>query len=427
MVRYIHGMASESNRSPASATVRVARIITRLNIGGPSIQATKLTARLAPGGFETLLIYGQLGAGEGDMSYLLEPGTIQPLHVPTLRRPVSPLNDALTCLSIFRALCRFRPAIVHTHMAKAGLTGRLAAIAYNLTRGRRARARLVHTYHGHVFDGYFSKRTTQVFLTTERFLARWTDVLIAISVQIRHELLSEYHIGRPEQVQIVPLGLDLSSFETVDREASERARGGLDVPATAVTITLVGRLTVIKQPGLFLEMARLVHTRHPEALFLLVGDGELRSHLERQREELGLQDSVRFLGWRRDLATIYAATDVFVLSSRNEGTPVALIEALAAGVPSVCTDVGGVRDVLTDPACGVIVSAQTAEALADAVCGIVEGGKSRLDSGHPARQSIVARFSFDRLAGDLATMYRGLLTPETSGTTRSSREDPLRV
>ena len=202
--------------------MRILRVITHLNIGGPSIQAITLTTNFERRGHVTRLLHGRLDRGEGDMTYLAPPGA-DLAFVPTLCRPIAPLDDLETFFALWKALRDFQPDIVHTHMAKAGLLGRFAVRAYNIGRGR-ARARVVHTYHGHVLDGYFSPLKTSLFINLERLLSRWSDRLIAISPAIRHQLLNEYRIGRDSQYTVVPLGFDLSSFTAVDDAARQQAR-----------------------------------------------------------------------------------------------------------------------------------------------------------------------------------------------------------
>lgn len=392
-----------------SEPTQVVRIITRLNIGGPSIQAVTLSTRLDAAGFRTLLVHGRLGPGEGDMSYLLRPGAPDVAYLPSLVRPVAPWSDLRALWHVYRLLRRLRPRIVHTHTAKGGTVGRLAAVIYNLTRGRSARTRLVHTYHGHVFEGYFSRRSTLIFETIERLLARWTDVLVAISPQIERELIEEHRIGRPDQFRVVPLGFDLAPFAAIDEDARRAARLALNLPDAAMIVTSVGRLTSIKRPRLFLETARIVKDRWPDAVFLIAGDGELRAELAALADALDLRNSIRFLGWQRDLHGIYAATDVFLLTSRNEGTPVALIEAMSSGVPGVSTDVGGVKDVINEADLGFRVPSGEAGALADAVGTLLDRPDLRRQMGERGRQSVLARYSLDRLAGDIAALYRELL------------------
>jgi glycosyltransferase involved in cell wall biosynthesis len=294
-------------------------------------------------------------------------------------------------------------------MAKAGTLGRLAAALYNRTAGRHARARIVHTYHGHVLEGYFSRGKTRVFVGVERQLARATDAIIAISPQIQTELLGEHRIGRPEQYRVIPLGFDLTTLTGIDDDARRHARSALAIPEGAHVMTTVGRLTAIKQHCLFLETARHVAAADPTAVFLVVGDGELRHELETGATTMGIADRVRFLGWRRDLATIYGATDIFLLTSRNEGTPVALIESLAAGVPGVSTEVGGVRDVIKDSDIGLMAPFGDAIGLADAVLTLFADPARRRAMGARGRESVVVRFGLDRLVDDVEALYRELL------------------
>ena len=387
--------------------LRVLRLITRLNIGGPSIQAITLSERLAPRGFTTRLVHGSLGEGEGDMRYLLSPSA-DVEHLPSLRRELSPQNDYAAFTRVSAILRDFRPQIVHTHMAKAGAIGRAAAALYNRSAAPHERARVVHTYHGHVLEGYFSAPRTAFFVGAERLLARSTDRIVAISPAIRDELLLQHRIGRSDQYRVVPLGFDLSAFALIDDRARAAARESLGIAASAHVVSTVGRLTAIKQHHLFLETARLVANQDPAALFLIAGDGELRAGLEQTARDFGLADRVRFLGWRRDLATIYGASDVFLLTSRNEGTPVALIESLASGVPGVSTDVGGVRDVMPGDV-GFVAPYDDAAGLAAGVTTLVGNAQLRRTMGERGRASVVARYGIDRLVDDIDALYHELL------------------
>jgi glycosyltransferase involved in cell wall biosynthesis len=397
-----HDAASEA-RPP----VRILRVITRLNIGGPSIQAVELSSRLDTRGYRTRLVFGRLGDGEGDMRYLLPPAT-DARPIDALRRPIAPLADAQAFARLLAIMRAYRPQIVHTHMAKAGTIGRLAAAAYNRTAGRGARARVVHTYHGHVLEGYFSPAKTRVFLSVERMLARLTDGLVAISPEIRTELLDEQRIGRPEQYRVIPLGFELGEFSAIDDRARLAAREQLGIPPASHVVSTVGRLTAIKDHRLFLDAARLVAGGDPASLFLIVGDGELRHSLEQAARASGIADRTRFLGWRRDLATIYGATDVFLLTSRNEGTPVALIEALAAGVPGVSTDVGGVRDVIEEGVSGLLAPPGDAQTLASHVVSLLQDPARRRGMGERRRAAVVNRYHIDRLVSDVEALYREL-------------------
>ena len=396
------------DQSGADDRIRVLRVITRLNVGGPSIQAMTLSDRLTPRGFETLLVHGRLDAGEGDMRYLLPPA-VAVKYLPALRRPPAPVHDAVALAQLLDVMRDFRPQIVHTHMAKAGTLGRLAAAIYNRTAGRDRPARVVHTYHGHVLEGYFGAAKTRLFLAIERGLARATDRIVAISPSIRDQLLTDYGIGRAEQYAVVPLGFDLSVLAAIDERARAQARAELDISPSAHVVTTVGRLTAIKQHALFLDVAAIVAARDVEAIFVVAGDGDLRGALEQHARALEIDRRVRFLGWRRDLATIYGASDVFLLTSRNEGTPVALIESLASGVPGVSTDVGGVRDVLESDAVGLLAPDGDAPALATHVIALLADRDRRQRMAAAGRALVVARYGLDRLVADVETLYRELL------------------
>lgn len=394
--------------------LRIARVITRLNIGGPAIQAISLTRELTAGRFESLLLHGQLAEGEGNMMAIMPLTRGRAINVSTLVRPVSPALDVIACWRTYREFCRWKPGLIHTHTAKAGAVGRLAGILYNATCGRRHKARIVHTYHGHVFEGYFSTRRTKVFLAVERLLARHTDAIIAISERIRHDVLETYHIASDNQVQLIPLGFDLEPFLALTPDARPGARDVLGVDRSAIVITTVGRLTAIKEQASFVTMAAAISAKRPDAVFVVVGDGELRPSLERQAEQLGIGPRMRFLGWRGDLDIVYAATDVFVLTSRNEGTPVALIEAMASGTASVSTDVGGVRDVIIDATLGSLVPFGDAAALAQSVAALCDDAARRQAMGRNARASVATRFSLQRLLSDIERLYWQLV--ENGGT-----------
>ena len=390
--------------------VRIARIITRLNIGGPAIQAISLSARLESAGYHTLLIHGRVGPGEREMDYLVPRDRSFDIEsVPALRREIAPAADAAALARILRTLRRFRPAIVHTHMAKAGSVGRVAALMYNATFGRDAPARIVHTYHGHVLNGYFSKWTASLFSAAEGFLGRRSDALVAVSPRVRHDLLGTHRIGLADRFRVVPLGFDLHTLATIGPAERTAARAALDLDEDARVVAFVGRLTPIKQPELFLQAAARVARGEPRAQFLIAGGGELHDALQATATRLGLGPRVHFLGWQRDIAPIYAASDLVALTSRNEGTPVALIESMAAGVPGVAFAVGGVPDLVTGPELGVLIPAGDVDALAAAVTGLLRDDAARIAMGARARTHVLGRYDVERLLREIDSLYRQLL------------------
>jgi glycosyltransferase involved in cell wall biosynthesis len=363
--------------------IRVLRLIARLNIGGPALHVTHLARGLNPARFETLLVTGQIGAGEGDMSDLARGLNWQ--IIPELGRAVSPIDDAVTLIKLLRLIRRYRPHIVHTHTAKAGAVGRVAA--------RLARVPVViHTFHGHTFRGYWGPRASRLVIATERGLAYFSDRLIAVSDRVRADLI-EFRIAPPEKIVAIPLGLDLTPFTVGSRLRSH----GEPV------IGIVGRLVPIKNHALFIEVARRLIRDGLPARFMVVGDGELRGELEKSAADLG--ERIAFTGWRRDLAEVYRQLSVVVNTSLNEGTPVALIEAMAAGVPVAATDVGGVPDVVRPNETGWLAPSGDADSLADAV------RLALRDEGaiaSRAQSEVLQRFSKERLIADIEKLYDSL-------------------
>lgn len=374
----------------------VMRVITRLNVGGPARQAILLTDPLAVRGHTSHLVWGTVSTGEGELP--LPRGTPN-TYVPQLRRELRPAGDTKAMWKLERLMRSYRPHVVHTHMAKAGTLGRLAA--------RRAGVPVViHTFHGHVLGGYFSGWKSRALLTAERGLARMSDALVAVSPAVRDELLA-LGIGRPCQWRVIPVGLDLHDLLTREVVRAQ-ARGALGLPETGPVVGIVGRLVPIKDHGTFLDAAARVSRERPDTTFVVAGGGELRSDLELRARRL-LGDRCRFLGWVMDLPTLYAAMDLVVLTSRNEGTPVALIEAGAAGRPAVATRVGGVADVVLDGKTGVLVPPEDPRAVASGISALLDDPSRARALGEAARREVRSRFTIGRLADDLASLYDELL------------------
>ncbi len=385
---------------PLNGKARVIRIITRLNIGGPAIHAILLTQSLQDDSFSSILVSGHTAPTEGNMLDLARTKGVTPVMVEGLGREIAPTKDLAVLLRLYRLLRAERPDIVHTHMAKAGTVGRLAA--------RLARVPLVvHTYHGHVFHSYFGRAKTQLFIRIEQGLGRLTDRILTVGEKQRQEIL-DYGIGSPEKMRVVPLGLELEPFLDCERNRGE-LRAEFGVPSGTRLVGIVGRLVPIKGHSDFLKSAQSVLRRTRDVVFLVIGDGELRQELEEQAASLGVTEGVRFLGWRRDLTRIYPDLDLVVLSSLNEGSPVALIEAMSAGRAVVSTDVGGVSDVVSDGVDGVLVPPREPEKLADAICGLL-CSRDRLDQmGARGRRSVYPKYSVGRLVSDVRAVYSELL------------------
>ncbi len=382
----------------SAAPVRVLRLIARLNVGGPAIHATLLTERLDPARFTTTLVTGT--EEEGEANYLELHGRTMPVQVvPDLGREIRPLNDIRTVWRLMQIMRRERPHIVHTHTAKAGALGRVAAILSGVPV-------IVHTFHGHVLRGYFSPAKTAVYRGIERVLALRTDRLLTVTDRVGQELKA-LGVGRPAQYRTLPLGFDLSPLLV-----AERRRGELRAELQCGPVPLIGivaRLVPIKAHEVFLAMAARVRQVLPDALFLIVGDGELREALERRVQELGLTGAVRFLGWRADIDKLYADIDVVALTSRNEGSPVALIEAMAAGVPVVSTEVGGVADVVQHGVTGLLAAMDDDATLAQHVVTLLADRETGRRMGQEGRQRVAATYGSGRLVSDIEGLYEELL------------------
>lgn len=383
-----------------SRRYKVMRLIARLNIGGPAIHTTLLTERLNPQIFESKLVTGLEAGHEGNMLDLMGNTAVRPLIIPSLGREISPSNDLRTLYQVARLMRQYKPDIVHTHTAKAGFVGRMAARLAHVPI-------IVHTFHGNVFRGYFSPKKTKLFIDIEKFLAGFTDRIIVLSDQQRQEILS-LGIGKADQYQIIPLGLNLTPFleaDTLRGQLRAELKVGPDVPLVGI----VARLVPIKAIHFFIEAAKRVLETHPQALFLIVGDGELRAELEAQAKSLGVDKSVKFMGFRGDLPRIYADLDCSVLCSLNEGLPVAVIEALSAARPVVATDVGGVKDLIGANETGWLVPAQNVEALAQAVHEALANPALATQRAQAGRGHVYPSLDIKRLVGDIETLYLDLL------------------
>jgi glycosyltransferase involved in cell wall biosynthesis len=389
----------------ASRPIRVARVIARLNIGGPAQHTILLAAGLDRARFATTLITGVVGPAEGDFLEAAHSRGVSPIVIPELGRSIRPARDLAVLLKLVRLFRRLRPDIVHTHTAKAGTLGRLAARFAGVPV-------TVHTFHGHVLDGYFSPAVTRFFVGVERALARRTDRLVTVSPRLRADLLA-MGIGRPEQVAVIPLGLDLERFRRARPEAPIlRASLGLgtDVPLLGI----VGRLVPIKDHPLLFEAVALLEPHGPPAHLVVVGDGEERVRLEALAGQLGLSHRVHFLGWRSDLETILPELTMVICASKNEGTPVALIEAMAAGVPVLSTDVGGVADLVTHGETGWLVRAGDPPALAQGVQHLLGNAALRARLAAAGRPVALERHGVEGLIRRVEALYAELVSRKKS-------------
>jgi glycosyltransferase involved in cell wall biosynthesis len=386
----------------AGERLRVLQVIGRLNMGGPAHIAALLSGRrFDTDRYETLLVHGTLAPGEASLADLAAEEGATMHFVPELRQPVQPLQDSRALLKLIRLAREFKPHVVHTHTAKAGFLGRQAALAV------RPRPAIVHTYHGHVLEGYFGAAKARLYLELERALARVSDCLIGVS-QATVDDLVRLGVAPRERFRVLPLGLDLGRFAELPAALRIESRNELGIGTDDILLVFVGRLVPIKRLDLLLGALAQVRESEPRLRLAVVGDGEERPRLERQAAALGVAADVRFLGYRRELRPIFAAADVAALSSDNEGTPVSLIEAAAAGLPAVATDEGGVREVVSEET-GILVPRGDAGALAEAMVLMAGDAVRRESCGRAARRRAIDRYGAERLLADTDELYRELV------------------
>lgn len=396
---------------------RVVRIQSRICVGGPALHSILLTEGLRyqrGARYDTHLFGGALEDGESSMVPFAEARGLNVELVPEMKRSVSPADDLKALLKLTRRIREIQPTIVHTHTAKAGAIGRTAAKLAGTPI-------VVHTFHGHVFDGYFHPAKAQAFVAAERALAKATDVILSLSEQQRFDLAYKYRIAPVEKIRVIPLGLELDRFLSVNRGQRGALRQALGLPEAASLIMAVGRLVPIKRFDLLIAAFAEVLAAHPEAHLAIAGDGapEERQKLEALARPLG--GRVHFLGWRRDLEQLYADADVLALTSDNEGTPVTVLEALSSGLPVVATRVGGVEDVV-NAELGTLVTPGDTKAIASA---LIERLGAKAELPFAVREQIAARYSHRRLIADISALYDGLVA-EKLGTvaTELGREVP---
>lgn len=387
-----------AGRGTSPGGILVHRVIARLNVGGPALHVVNLARGLEPHGFRTRLIVGGLERGEGDMSWYARERGVEPTLLPAMARELRPGRDLRVLLALRRLFRAERPAVVHTHTAKAGALGRAAAWS------ARVPVR-IHTFHGHVLGGdYFSSARTRAFLEVERRLAAASSRLIVLTRAQLREMVDRLRIADENRFVVIPLGLELARFRAVDpRAARAAARAALGLAPEERVVGIVGRLVEVKNHELMLDaFARLARAGGPPWRLLVVGGGADRERALRERaDRLGVSGRVLWLGWRRDLEALYPAMDVAALTSHDEGTPVALLEAIAAGTPVAARAVGGVAEVLEQGRLGELVR----EADPDAMAAVIERARLRPVS-EAARDEVVRRFSTERLCADVAALYR---------------------
>lgn len=392
---------------------RVLRILNRLIIGGPALNATYLTKYMAPD-WETLLVIGGKDDHEQDATHLTDRLGIEPLVIPEMKRAIDPKADWAAYRKVKAAIERFRPDVVHTHAAKSGAIGRMAAAACGVPV-------VVHTFHGHVFHSYFNKVKTQAFIEVERYLAKKSSGIIAISELQKQELSQQYRICKADKINIIPLGFDLDRFQQDQDRKRAYFRKQFDIHDDELAIGIVGRIVPVKNHELFVQAAQKVLAASQQKLrFVVIGDGDMRASMEAAFRAAGIDyayypeeqrhATAICTSWQTEMDEVFAGLDIVALSSHNEGTPVSLIEAQAASRPVVSTDVGGVADVVARERAGFITPAGNAEAFSSALLRLTESSSLRAGFGKEGRSFVQERFSYQRLVQDMDRYYRRLLS-----------------
>jgi glycosyltransferase involved in cell wall biosynthesis len=399
-------VAGKQSSAPVASSepIRILRVIARLNMGGPALHVAYLTAGLADRGYSTTLVAGTLARGEDSMAFVADELGLEVVRIADLSREISPLRDIRSIRALARLIREERPHILHTHTAKAGAVGRMAA----MIAGRARPPIVVHTFHGHVLRGYFGRPQAAVFRLLERWLARHSTALVAVSPEVRDDLVA-LKIAPADKFTVIRLGIELDERTRAGVADGKEERRQLGIPPESFLVGWVGRMASVKRTDDVLVAFRGLRDLGVDAHLCLVGDGPDRAQVEKRAHELGVMKRTIFLGYQEEVAPLYAAFDALILPSGNEGTPVSAIEALAAGRPVVATSVGGVPDVVREREDGFLVPVGDTEAMAERLERLARDPKLRERMGQAGRARVVPRYAVDRLVDDVDCFYRSLL------------------
>ena len=408
---------TENKISEIKKPLKIVRIIARLNVGGPARHVVWLTKALQTSEYQSVLFAGTVPAGEEDMSYFAAQNSVEPFLIEEMSRELSP-KDIVSLWKIYRRLQREQPDIIHTHTAKAGTVGRVAGFLYRWLSWKNVK--IIHTFHGHIFHSYYGNLKTKIFLIIEKSLARIaTDKIVVISRQQFQEIHEKFKVGKKDQFEIIPLGIDLEAFGDW-REKQHILREEIGAGEDEILVGLVGRLTEVKNHLMFVEVVKIWREKSDAAKlkFIIIGDGHLRESLEAEAEKSGVKDSIIFLGNRNDADVFYAGLDIVALTSLNEGTPLSLIEAMANEKAIVSTAVGGVVDLLGTVEeektrfqireRGVSTVSGDAEGFVEGLQYLVNNAKMRETFGRRGREYVETDYGKSRLVNDIKNLYGAL-------------------
>ncbi len=405
--------------------IKILRLITRLNNGGPARHVIWLTSGLDKERFESLLVSGVVEDNEDALTDYAESYNIRPFLIPELARSISPFKDLIALIKIIRVLFRFRPDIIHMHTSKAGFLGRTAGLIYKLFN----KAHIIHTFHGHTFHSYFHPLKEKIFLSIERFLARHaTDKIIVISKQQLEEIHGKFGVGKKEQFEIIPLGIDLNETANIDNDNKFRKEFNLE---NCITVGIIGRIAPVKHHRMFIDVASKVIEKgfKDKVMFIIIGGGSGKdiAELKDYARQKGAGDNIIFAGNRYDVGNFYSGIDILAITSLNEGTPLSLIEGMAAGRPFVSTDVGGIRDLMDGEAeirdngkiriykNGILTNPGDATAFVKAITALLKDDDLRNHMGEAGQKFVKTRYSKERLVSDMENLYVSLAEGNKKG------------
>jgi glycosyltransferase involved in cell wall biosynthesis len=400
----------------SKSNIKIAQVISRLCIGGTPITVILATEFLLNRGYPIVLLTGKVTDDEASMEDFAIRRGVHPVRVPSLWKGNSLWNDLKSFWQLISFFRRERPIIVHTHTAKAGALGRVAARLAGVPI-------IVHTFHGHVFHGHFDSAKSRIYLEIERMLGRWTDCLVAVSKSQGSELVEKYHLAPAGKFVTIAVDFNMTAYLKVNGHRGPIRRQS-DCAAGSPLIGWAGRLAPIKNPELFIEVAALVARAYPEARFAIAGDGELRERLEHSVQQSKMAGKIKFVGWQKDLSDFYADIDLLVMTSRQEGTPLTLLEAMASGKPFVSTDVGGICDLTAETPeflDGIrifkngILTEPSGVSLAKGIQYLLDRPSQALQMGRAGRSFVSDTFAENRSGSELEQLYLKLFKQKQLG------------
>ncbi len=391
---------------------RVLQIINRFNIGGPTYNAAYLTKYLSPD-FETLLIGGYKDKTEDSSEFIVKDLGIEPIIIPEMHRKINLINDILAYRKIKKIINDFKPDIVHTHASKAGAIGRFAALSSKVPV-------IVHTFHGNIFHSYFNSYKSKFFVKIEQELAKKTKKIIAISKTQKYELSEIYKITKPENIEVIPIGMDLAKFQEDSETKRQNFRKDYNIGIDEIAIGIVGRLVPVKNHQLFLEAVKYVKENTTKKVrAFIIGDGESRKFIENKAKELKLdfidssktngKSTLTFTSWIKNIDYVYAGLDIVTLTSINEGTPVSLIEAQAANKPIVSTNAGGIEDVVIPNITALLSKNGNVADFSQKLLTLVQDEKLRSDLSKKGSNHVKENFNYLHLVNKMKKLYYELL------------------